>query len=148
MQMRAALLRQFGRDAPRVQQFHAVREAITPARDGMNFYAGGPQALHALPDRGTGLGQLLRQPLAGMQLTVRQQHQQGRAFYTVRGRNNHSRRTRFSLPARMRAILLRWVKMTKTATAAQKVQSERLLGRSRTTATASTTVAIMVARPT
>src|SRR5882757_7003597 len=146
--MRFALRAQFGLDAMRIQQFHGIRQPVAAARHCLNVDADCAQALHALPNSRTSLAQLPCQPLAGVQFAVRQQHQQRRVLYTARGRNSHSRRTRFSLPARMRAMLLRWVKMTNMATAAQKTQSGTSSGCSTMTVIANTTVDSMVARPT
>src|ERR1700733_8947910 len=148
MQVRIAFPAQFGSDALLIQQFHGTGEPVGAARQCLDFDAHCAQALHALPNGSTSLAQFRCQPFAGVHLAVRQQHQQRRVIYTGRDRNSHSRRTRFSLPARMRAMLLRWVKMTNRATAAQKKQSGTSLGSSTMTATESATVDSMVARPT
>ena len=68
-----------------------------------------------------------------MQPAVGEQFEQRRLscavrLYAVRDRNSHSRRTRFSLPAHILLILLRWVKMINAARLAQKPSKGRVAG--------------------
>src|SRR5450432_2202321 len=146
--MRLARRGQFSADAARIEQLHRFCQSIAAPRQGLHLDADSSQALHTLPHGSAGLPQLGRQPLSRMHFAVGQQHQQRRMFYAARERNSHSRLTRFSFPTRIRAMLLRWVKITNTATAPQNVHSGRLSGSSTRTATASATVANIVARPT
>jgi len=88
------------------------------------------------------------QPFAGVHLAVRQQHQQQRVFYAARDRNNHSRRTRFSLPARIaRDIAAMGENHEHRNRPRRRCRGGTLSGCSTMTVTASATVDRMVARP-
>ncbi len=65
-----------GADALRVQQFHRIRQAVAAPRQRLHLQPQGAQALHALPHGGPAHFEFPRQPFAGAQPAVRQQHQQ------------------------------------------------------------------------
>jgi hypothetical protein len=75
-----ALRIEFGADAPRIQQFHRARQAVTPPRQCLHLNAQGTQALHAFPHGRTAHTKFPRQRFAGVQPAVRQQHQQQRGI--------------------------------------------------------------------
>src|ERR1700733_6916718 len=147
-QLRFAPHLYFSTDALRLQQFHRIRQAVAPPRQRLHLDPHGAQALDTLPYGRAAHVEFFRQPLAGAQTAVRQQHQQQWMIQAVRERNSHIRRTRFSCPARMRAILPRWVYTMNPVTPRQKINSGTLCGcRTHTNAT-TTTADNMVARPT
>ena len=67
-----------GADALRIQQLHRIRQAVAAPRQRLHLDAQGAQALHALPHGRAAHLEFRRQPFAGVQLAVRQQHQQRR----------------------------------------------------------------------
>src|SRR6202142_1804764 len=87
-----------------------------------------PQPLDSLDERRAMHLELPRQRGAGVRLTIRQQCEQRTGLYAARERNSHSLLTRCSVPARMRTMLPRWVKITKDSTARQKINSGVFLG--------------------
>ena len=68
-------LRQGGANRPRIQQLHRPRQRIAASANGAGCDAAIAQLQDALPDGRALHAEALRQPLAGVRLTIRQQRQ-------------------------------------------------------------------------
>ncbi len=100
-----------------IEQFDGTRQLVAATLEARDLDAALPQLGDRLPDRGSRHGEIFGQALAGVQGAIGEQAHEALGGVAHRGRSNHRRRARFSLPARMRATFDRCVNTIKAAIA-------------------------------